>query len=317
MCNDPPVLSIPVRSQRLHAEVLYEGLPVGGNPPAFAIETVLVLRSLNSLFRPCYLVKCNWNSPYQISTVVPKFCRSSTAGNGLRLFAIADALMNSFVVPALAQKELAARLGQAHRFNSKDLAKNVEGTLSAHQWLRLIAEAFHPFLRAVAGAALLLTCLAGVYSLISKQNKVDAIIYIALGVLALGMAATLLRLFKLGMDYWKGQVWQVTGRLNVSWEDQGRGLVNSSETGSRSRAVYRYTVAGEEFVVDDRVYRLLADHFELGYPTVSLYYTPHTRRVMSLHISGMESTLAPIPQSLRPKPPQQQEAGKNPGLWRY
>ena len=69
-------------------------------------------------------------------------------------------------------------------------------------------------------------------------------------------------------------------------------------------------------MVDDRVYRLLNDHFELGYPTVALYYTPRTRRVLSLRISGMESSLAPVPQSLRPRH-QSQDTSKTPGVWRY
>lgn len=207
--------------------------------------------------------------------------------------------MNGFVVPAIAQKELAARLAEAHRFDAKDLELNSEGTISRSQWLRLIGEAFHPFLKASAGAALLLACLAGVYSLVSQRSSVSAIIYIALTAATFGLAATLLRLYKLGVDYWRGQVWEVTGRLNPGWEEQGRGLVNSSETGSRSRAAYRYTVAGESFTVNDRIYRLLADHFELGYPVVSLYYTPHSRQVLSLRISAMEQTKAPAPQAQR------------------
>ena len=203
--------------------------------------------------------------------------------------------MNGFVVPALAQKELAARLAEAHRFDSKDLERNSEGTITGSQWRRMVAEAFHPFLRASAGAALLLACLAGVYSLLSKQGGVNLVIYVALAAAAFGVAGTLIRLFKLGMDFSKGQVWEVTGRLNPSWEDQGRGMVNSGETGSRSRAAYRYTVSGEQFAVNDRVYRLLADHFELGYPVVSLYYTPYSRQVLSLRISGMEQMNAAAP----------------------
>ena len=213
--------------------------------------------------------------------------------------------MNGFIVPAIAQKELAARLGDAHRFDSKDIERNAEGSITGSQWRRMIAEACHPLLRAAAGAALLLACLAGVYSLVSKHSSASAIIYIALGATTFGMAATLRKLFRLGMDCWRGQVWQVTGRLNPSWEDRGRGLINSSETGSRSRAAYRYTVAGEVFEVTDRIYRLLNDYFELGYPVVTLYYTPYTRQVLSLQISGMEQTQAA---ASHPK--------KTPGLWR-
>lgn len=209
--------------------------------------------------------------------------------------------MNGFVVPALAQKELAARLGDAHHFNSIDLALNSTGEFSRSQLIRIIGEAFQPFLRALAGAALLLACLAGVYSLVSKQSSVGMIIYIALGAAAFGLANTLNRLVNLAIDFSKGQVWQVNGRLNPSWEERGRGLVNSSETGSRSKSAYRYTVAGEQFEVNDRVYRLLADHFELGYPTVTLYYTPHTRRVLSLQISGMDPTLESISHAPRGK----------------
>jgi len=199
--------------------------------------------------------------------------------------------MNGFVVPAMAQKELANRLAEAHRFDSNDLALNSAGTVSRKQLWRLIADAFHPFLRAVAGSLLLLACLAGVYSLVSKRSSTSLVIYIALGAIACGLAATFYRLIQIGFDYSKGQVWQVTGRLNPSWEERGRSLVNSAETGSRSKSAYRYTVAGEQFEVNDRIYRLLADHFELGYPTVTLYYTPHTRKVMSLQISGMDPTL--------------------------
>ena len=215
--------------------------------------------------------------------------------------------MNGFVVPALAQKELAERLAIAHRFNPRDLEQNSEGSITAKQWWRLLTDASHPLLRALAGAALMLACLAGVYSLVSQHSSVSAIIYIALGTGCLGLIVTLVKLFKLGVDCWQGQVWQVTGRLNPSWEDRGRGLVNSSETGSRSRAAYRYTVAGEIFAVNDRVYRLLADYFELGYPVVTLYYTPHTRQVLSLQISGMDPAQASNP--LTPKPISQR-------LWR-
>ena len=217
--------------------------------------------------------------------------------------------MNGFVVPAITQKELAARLAEAHRFNSKDLHRNSEGSITASQWWRLIAEALSPFIRSTAGAALLLVCVAGVYSLLDKHSGVSILIYIALGTVSLGLAATLIRMFKLGVDCWRGQVLEVTGRLNPSWEDRGRSLVNSSETGSRSRSAYRYTVAGEVFAVNDRVYRLLADHFELGYPVVSLYYTPHTRQVLSLRISGMEQTQAASHPRLAKPPPAS-------GLWR-
>ena len=217
--------------------------------------------------------------------------------------------MNGFVVPALAQKELAERLASAHRFNSHDVERNSEGSITAKQWWRLLAEACHPLFRALAGAALMLACLAGVYSLVSKHSSVSAIIYIALGAACLGLVGTLVKLFKLGMDCWQGQVWQVTGRLNPSWEDRGRGLVNFNETGSRSRAAYRYTVAGEIFEVNDRVYRLLADYFELGYPVVTLYYTPNTRQVLSLTISGMDQTQASASNPLKPKPISQR-------LWR-
>ena len=217
--------------------------------------------------------------------------------------------MNGFVVPAIAQKELATRLAEAHRFNSNDLVVNSEGAISKSQWWRLIAEALHPFLRASAGAALLLACLAGVYSIVSKHSSVNGIIYIALAAASFGMAGTLVRLYRLAVDCWHGQVWEVTGRLNPSWEDQGRGLVNSSETGSRSRAVYRYTVAGERFEVNDRIYRLLADYFELGYPVVTLYYTPHTRQVLSLRISGMEQAKSAASHPKETKAP-------TPRLWR-
>lgn len=217
--------------------------------------------------------------------------------------------MNGFVVPALAQKELAARLAEAHRFDSKAIERNSEGSITAAQWWRLIAAAMHPLLRALAGSALLLACLAGVYTLVSQQSSVRAIIYIALGTTCLGLVGTLVKLFKLGVDCWHGQVWQVTGRLNPSWEDRGRGLVNSSETGSRSRSAYRYTISGEVFEVSDRVYRLLADHFELGYPVVTLYYTPYTRQVLSLQISGMDQTQEAGSHASKPKE-------KTPGLWR-
>jgi len=216
--------------------------------------------------------------------------------------------MNGFVVPALAQKELAERLGEAHRFTPADLERNREGQISSSQWWLLIAEALHPFLRAAAGAALLLACLAGVYSLVSRQSSVNAIIYIALTAAAFGLGATLIQLGKLCIDSFQGQVAEVTGRLNPSWEDRGRGLVNSSETGSRAKAAYRYTVAGEVFWVNDRVYRLLSDHFELGYPTVTLYYTPHTRRVLSLQISGME------PMQVAASHPA--KGGRLPSIWR-
>lgn len=217
--------------------------------------------------------------------------------------------MNGFVVPAIAQKELATRLADAHRFNSHDVERNAEGSITGPQWFRLLTEAFQPLFRALAGAALILACLAGVYSLVSKQSSVAGIIYIALGAACLGLTATLGRLFKHVLDCWKGHVWQVTGRLNPSWEDSGRGLVNSSETGSRSRSAYRYTVAGEVFEVNDRVYRLLADYFELGYPVVTLYYTPYTRRVLSLQISGMDQTQAATSHPLQPKT-------QTPKLWR-
>ena len=219
--------------------------------------------------------------------------------------------MNGFVVPAIAQKELASRLAEVHRFDSKDIERNSEGSLTVSQWRRLIIAAFQPFLRAVAGACLLLACLAGVYSLVSKHSSVSAIIYIALGAATFGLIATLVLLFRLAVDSWQGQVWQVTGRLNPSWEDRGRGLVNSRETGSRSRSAYRYTVAGEVFEVNDRVYRLLADYFELGYPVVTLYYTPHTRQVLSLRISGMDQTQEAASRKLPPK------VQETPGLWRY
>jgi hypothetical protein len=198
--------------------------------------------------------------------------------------------MNGFVVPSIAQKELAERLGEAHHFTNADLAENGRGKISAGQARRLIWMGAQPFLRAVAGASLLLACLAGVYTLISRQSSVRAIIYIALGTATMGLASTVARIGRLCADFWKGEVSEVSGRLSPTQEIRGQALVNSRETGSRSKAAYRYSVAGEEFDIDDQVYRLLADHFELGYPQVTIYYTPVTRQILSLKILGMEQT---------------------------
>lgn len=209
--------------------------------------------------------------------------------------------MNGFVVPAIAQKELAKLLGEAHKFSRLDLIRNAEGKLSREQWWRLIIEGLHPLIRAGFGGSLMLACLLGGYSVIAKQASPLAIIWIALTAVACGFAWSMVLLSKLATDWWYGQVWQVTGRLNPAAEERGKALVNSSETGSRTKIAYTYTVGGERFLIDEQAYRLLADHFELGYPTVTLYYTPFTRRILSLEIKEFE---------------QLQHSVKTPSLWR-
>lgn len=218
--------------------------------------------------------------------------------------------MNGFAIPSIAQKELATRLGEYHHFTELDLAENSRGKISAGQARRLIWTAFQPFLRALAGGAMLLASLAGVYSLIAPHTDVRIIIYIALGTATIGLAAAVARLGRLAADFWNGEVYEVSGRLNPTHENLGRGLVNSANTGSRSRAAYRYSVAGQEFDIDDQVYRLLADHFELGYPQVTIYFTPITRHILSLKLLGMEQT------ALQTSQHKKKEEKKPTSIWR-
>ena len=74
-----------------------------------------------------------------------------------------------------------------------------------------------------------------------------------------------------------------------------------------------YSVAGQEFDIDDQVFRLLADHFELGYPQVTIYFTPVTRQILALKILGMEQTALQTSQHVntRKETPQPQSIWRN------
>lgn len=208
--------------------------------------------------------------------------------------------MSSFFYTSVGPEFFNKRLSEAFEFNFPDLAKNREGQLAPDQLDKLIWDAILPLLRTILGCLLLLGAYAGLARYIGQGSWVQILQFLVLFMIAAGMVKGSINLAMLIGDFTKGKVAMVEGRMEPSWNMDGRKAVNQRETGSRSVTKYRFAVGPERFDVPESAFRILTDNFEAGLPTVRVYYTPSSKKILSIEAISIEE-LALRPEQMKKK----------------
>ena len=216
--------------------------------------------------------------------------------------------MSTFVHASVGPEFFNKKLTEAFEFNYPDLVKNREGHFAPHQWRRLAWTTVSPLVRTILG------CLAlfAVYLLLARFIGQGAWVKILEYSLLLALSAGVVRsCFNSAMffgDLIRGRVWSVEGRLEPSWVQDDKKAVNHAETGSRTVTQYRFVVADEKFEVPESAFRILADNFEAGLPTVRVFFTPSSKRILSIEAISVEEIIL--------RPGQTKKKSKPVSIWK-
>lgn len=211
--------------------------------------------------------------------------------------------MSSFVYASLGPEFFNKKLSEAFEFNFPDLEKNRDGVLADHQFRRLLWDAWTPLIRTLGGCAALFAAYLLLAKVIGQGGWVKILEVSLLLALSGGVVRTCYTLAMFLGDLIRGKVWMVEGRLEPSWLVGGKKAVNHHETGSRTITKYRFAVADEHFEVPESAFRILSDNFEAGLPTVRVYFTPSSKRILSIEaISVEELVLRPEQMKKKKKP---------------
>ena len=211
--------------------------------------------------------------------------------------------MSSFVYASVGPEFFNKKLSEAFQFNYPDLSRNRDGQITRQQWRRLIWTAITPLVRTVFGCALLFGAYVLLAKFIGQGGWVKVLEISLLLAISAGLVRTAYNTSMFLGDIIRGKVWSVEGRLEPSWIQDDKKVVNQHETGSRTITKYRFAVADEHFEVPEHAFRILADNFEAGLPTVRVYFTPASKRILSIEaISVEELVLRPEQMKKKKKP---------------
>jgi hypothetical protein len=210
--------------------------------------------------------------------------------------------MSSFVYASVGPEFFNKKLSEAFEFNFPDLARNREGELTKPQLRRLAWTALIPLLRTLAGCLSLLLVYLFLANFIGQGGWAKILEISLLLALSAGVVRTCFTTAMFLGDLIRGKVWMVEGRLEPSWLQDGKKAVNQHETGSRTVTKYRFAVADEHFDVPESAFRILADNFEAGLPTVRVYFTPASKRILSIEAISVEE-LVLRPEQMKKKKP--------------
>jgi len=211
--------------------------------------------------------------------------------------------MASFYQASVGPEFFNRKLSEALQFNFPDLVKNREGKLAPDQLKRLLADVVTPLKRALLGCLVLFTVYLFLARFVGKGNWLYILQTSILLAIAAGMVKFSVQTAMLIGDLIRGKVHMAEGRLEPSWNQDGKAVVNRHDTGSRSIVHHRFAVGGEKFKVPEPVFRILVDNFEAGLPTVRVYYTPASKKILSMEaISVEELVLRPEQMKKKRKP---------------
>jgi hypothetical protein len=210
--------------------------------------------------------------------------------------------MSSFVYASVGPEFFNKKLSEAFEFNFPDLSKNRNGELAKHQFRRLLRDAFLPLFRTLIGCGTLFVVYLLLAKVIGQGGWVKILEISLLLALSGGVVRTCYTVSMFLGDLIRGKVWTVEGRLEPSWLQDGKKAVNQHETGSRTIMKYRFAVADEHFDVPESAFRILSDNFEAGLPTVKVYFTPSSKRILSIEAISVEE-LVLRPEQMKKKKP--------------
>ena len=185
-------------------------------------------------------------------------------------------------------REFTQKLADALNFSEADLRCNRRREISRRQLQRLILQTLNPIGRAVAGVMLVVVLFLVLGDQIGTGIVMKLIFAAAAVALVAGFAKSLLQSLKLASDLFQGQVESDMGRLYPSWQEAGFSAVNDDASGSRVVKLFHFRLGGHQFPVSERAYHDLADAFQSGLPTARVFYTPSSRRLLSVEVLAFE-----------------------------
>lgn len=179
-------------------------------------------------------------------------------------------------------------LSKAFAYNFPDVVKNREGRLAPDQFKRMIWSVISPVVQALAFTILMFlahTLLLLVFGKAGWAGVLQGLLQFAV---AAGLVLSSIRLALLIGDWRKGPVFVVRGRLELNWTSDVD-LVKDDGSGSSKPSVRRIEVGGENFRISTSAARVIGDKFEAGSPVVKVYYTPASRRILSIETIAVDS----------------------------
>jgi hypothetical protein len=160
--------------------------------------------------------------------------------------------------------------------------------MSRQQLRRLILQTLHPIGRAFAGVLLVAILYFVLGDRIGTGVTMKLIFIAAALALIGGFVKSIGQSVQLASDVFQGQVETDTGRLYPSWQEAGFRAVNDDASGSRVVKMFHFRLGGQQFPVSEAAYHDLADAFQGGLPTARVFYTPSSRRILSIEVLAFE-----------------------------
>ena len=212
--------------------------------------------------------------------------------------------MERFQSVAPGAREFTQKLAEALHFGEGDLRCNRRRQMSRPQLRRLVLNALNPIARGCAGVLLIALLYLVLGDRIGTGLPMKLIFAAASLALLGGLAKSIRQSLLLGTDLYHGQVESDTGRLYPSWHQAGSRAVNDATTGSRVLKQFYFRLGQQDFPVTESAHLHLADAFENGLPTARIYFTPWSRRILSIEVLAFE------PVALR------EDFGKRVSIWK-
>ncbi len=179
-------------------------------------------------------------------------------------------------------------LSKAFAYNFPDVVKNREGRLAPDQFKRMIWSVISPVVQAVLFTVLLFLLHTLLFLVFGKAGWAGVLQGLLQFAIAAGFVVSSVRLALLIGDWRKGPVFVVRGRLELNWTTEVD-LVKDDGSRSSKSSSRCIEVGGERFRISPTAARTIGNKFEAGAPIVKVYYTPASRRILSIETIAVDS----------------------------
>lgn len=179
-------------------------------------------------------------------------------------------------------------LSKAFAYNFPDVVKNREGRLAPDQFKRMIWSVISPVVQALLLTVLLFLAHTLLFMMFGKAGWAGVLQGILQFAIAAGLILSSVRLALLIGDWRKGPVFVVRGRLELNWTADAELVKDDGSRRSKSSA-RRIEVGGEKFRISPGAALVIGNKFEGGAPIVKVYYTPASRRILSIETIAVDT----------------------------
>lgn len=178
-------------------------------------------------------------------------------------------------------------LSKAFAYNFPDVVKNREGRLAPDQFKRMVWSVISPVVQALLFTTLLFLLHTLLFMMFGKAGWAGVLQGFLQFAIAVGLILSSVRLALLIGDWRKGPVFVVRGRLELHWNVEAE-LVKDDGSRSAKSSTRSLEVGGEKFRVSTAAARTIGNKFESGMPIVKVYYTPASRRILSIETLAVD-----------------------------